>query len=170
MMLSRIDTIKTRIRLGALFAVLCAQATLSACASSGSSHENPAARATGERAASYARKFVGTRYKYGGNSPRKGFDCSGLVQYTYKLAGINVPRTTRLQLQSSRHISRGELQSGDLLFFHQEGKRFSHVGIYIGNGRFVHAPSSGKRVRVSSLDNRYWERHLAATRRFSHFY
>jgi murein DD-endopeptidase len=120
----------------------------------------------GDKAAFYAGKLVGARYRYGGNTPNKGFDCSGLVQYSYRLAGRNVPRNTRYQFQNSRSIRRSELRKGDLLFFNQEGKRFSHVGLYIGNNKFIHAPSSGKRVRVSSIKNPYWKKHLASTRRF----
>lgn len=120
----------------------------------------------GDKAAFYAAKLVGARYRYGGNSPKKGFDCSGLVQYSYRLAGRNVPRNTRYQYQNSRSIRRSELRKGDLLFFNQEGKRFSHVGLYIGNNKFIHAPSSGKHVRVSSITNPYWKKHLASTRRF----
>lgn len=120
----------------------------------------------GERAAAYAQKFIGTRYNYGGNHPNSGFDCSGLVQYSYKLAGLNVPRNTKYQFRNTRHVSRNRLRRGDLLFFNQQGKRFSHVGIYIGKDRFVHAPSSGKHVKISTLKNRYWKRHLSSTRRF----
>lgn len=120
----------------------------------------------GSEAAYYATKLVGARYKFGGNTPKKGFDCSGLVQYSYKLAGTTVPRNTQYQFRNSRAIRRSELRKGDLLFFHQEGKRYSHVGIYIGGNRFVHAPSSGKRVRVSKITNPYWKKHLASLRRF----
>ncbi len=123
----------------------------------------------GERAAAYAQKFIGTRYNYGGNHPRRGFDCSGLVQYSYKLAGLNVPRNTEYQFRNTRRVSRSHLRRGDLLFFNQQGKRFSHVGIYIGKDRFVHAPSSGKHVKISTLKNRYWRRHLSSTRRFEAF-
>ncbi len=123
----------------------------------------------GERAAAYAQKFIGTRYNYGGNHPRRGFDCSGLVQYSYKLAGLNVPRNTEYQFRNTRRVSRSHLRRGDLLFFNQQGKRFSHVGIYIGKDRFVHAPSSGKHVKISTLKNRYWQRHLSSTRRFEAF-
>ncbi len=123
----------------------------------------------GERAAAYAQKMIGTRYRYGGNHPRQGFDCSGLVQYSYRLAGLNVPRNTRYQYRTTRRIPSNRLRRGDLLFFDQLGKRRSHVGIYIGNNRFVHAPSSGKRVRISSLKNRYWRRSLASARRFEAF-
>ncbi len=120
----------------------------------------------GARAAAYATKFVGTRYHYGGSAPREGFDCSGLVQYSYHLAGLQVPRSTRTQYRSTRWIPLKRLRPGDLLFFNEQGRRLSHVGIYIGHDRFVHAPSSGKRVRVSRLHNPYWLRHLASTRRF----
>lgn len=123
----------------------------------------------GERAAAHAQKFIGTRYRYGGNHPSRGFDCSGLVQYSYKLAGLRVPRNTKFQYRSTHRVASNKLQRGDLLFFHLLGKRNSHVGIYIGNGRFVHAPSSGKRVKISTLKNRYWRRHLASTRRFEAF-
>jgi len=123
----------------------------------------------GERAAAYAQKFIGTRYNYGGNKPSRGFDCSGLVQYSYKLAGLSVPRNTKYQFRNSRRVSRNNLQRGDLLFFDQEGKRYSHVGIYIGRERFVHAPSSGKNVKISTLKNRYWQKHLSSTRRFETF-
>lgn len=120
----------------------------------------------GEKAAAYAQRMIGTRYRYGGASPNQGFDCSGLVQYSYRLAGLNVPRSTQYQYRSTRRIRSNRLRRGDLLFFNQLGKRLSHVGIYIGNNRFVHAPSTGKRVRISSLKNRYWIKHLASTRRF----
>ena len=120
----------------------------------------------GERAAAYAQKFIGTRYVYGGNNPRQGFDCSGLVQYSYKLAGLNVPRNTRYQHRATLRVKSNKLRRGDLLFFHLEGKRNSHVGIYIGRDRFVHAPSTGKRVQISSLKNRFWSRNLASFRRF----
>jgi murein DD-endopeptidase len=120
--------------------------------------------ATAQLAAEYARGLIGKPYKYGGNSPA-GFDCSGLVQYSYALAGLAVPRTTDLQRQSSVAIDSQSLRAGDLIFFDQEGKKSSHVGIYIGDARFVHAPSSGKRVRVDSLDARYWQKHFVGARR-----
>lgn len=138
---------------------------LSACGSSGPVRSG-SATINQDRAAFYATKMIGARYRYGGNHPNKGFDCSGLVQYSYKLAGVSVPRSTEYQFRNSRSVRRSELRKGDLLFFNQEGKRFSHVGIYIGDDRFVHAPSTGKRVKISSVSNPYWARHLASTRRF----
>ncbi len=116
------------------------------------------------RAAEHARNMVGKPYLYGGNSPN-GFDCSGLVQYSYQRAGVSVPRTTRSQLKTGLPVTARALRAGDLVFFDQEGSKYSHVGIYIGDGRFVHAPSSGKRVRIDRLDKRYWRNHFVAARR-----
>ncbi len=118
-----------------------------------------------ERAAGYAAQLVGKAYRYGGASPTTGFDCSGLVQYTYARAGRKLPRSTDDQRVAAQRIKLSELQPGDLVFFDQEGKKNSHVGIYIGNGEFVHAPSSGKRVRRDRLDMPYWSRHISEARR-----
>jgi cell wall-associated NlpC family hydrolase len=120
---------------------------------------------SGDRAAAHAAKMVGKPYRYGGESPSSGFDCSGLVHYSFRQAGVSVPRSTAAQLRASQPV-RGNLRRGDLVFFDQEGKKRSHVGIYLGNGRFVHAPSSGKRVRTDSLDSRYWKKHFDEARRF----
>ena len=109
--------------------------------------------------------MVGKPYRYGGEDPH-GFDCSGLVQYSYRQAGVNVPRSTREQKQHAKKIAAADLRRGDLVFFDQEGKRSSHVGIYVGNDQFVHAPSSGKRVRRDRLDDPYWRKHFADARRF----
>jgi cell wall-associated NlpC family hydrolase len=151
-------------------ATILALALLAGCGSAPPARDGAGeSRSSGivaDRAASYAQKFIGTRYRYGGNHPNKGFDCSGLVQYSYSLAGVKVPRSTERQMQATRYVPTNQLKRGDLLFFHQEGKRFSHVGIYIGRGRFVHAPSSGKSVKISTLSNSYWRKHLASTRRF----
>ena len=145
---------------------------LAACAGSPDAADHsvdfkPVARAdhdTAYEAAAHARNMVGKPYRYGGNTPN-GFDCSGLVHYSYARAGIAVPRTTRSQLSAGIPVSARSLRAGDLVFFDQEGKKFSHVGIYLGDGRFVHAPSSGKRVRIDRLDKRYWRKHFVAARR-----
>ena len=126
-----------------------------------------ATRATAQLAddaATHAQKMVGRPYRYGGASPA-GFDCSGLVMYSYKLAGLALPHNTDRQRAASRAIKVADLRRGDLVFFDQEGKKYGHVGIYIGNGRFVHAPSSGKSVRTDRLDSPYWKKHLSAARR-----
>ena len=118
----------------------------------------------GASAAQHALEMRGKPYRYGGNSPR-GFDCSGLVQYSYARVNMRLPRSTEGLWSSSRAISRNDIRPGDLLFFHQEGKRNSHVAIYLGSNRFVHAPSSGKQVSTASLSDRYWSRHFSAARR-----
>ncbi|MFZ3203687.1 MAG: C40 family peptidase [Pseudomonas sp.] len=115
--------------------------------------------------------LVGTPYRYGGNTPAGGFDCSGLIGYVYRdAAGVRLPRSTR-ELISMRApaVGRNALQSGDLVFFATNGgSQVSHAGIYVGDGRFVHAPSSGGTVRLDSLSNSYWQRtYLEAKRVFS---
>lgn len=144
--------------------ILCiALLALAGCASAPPAPVS-APSASGERAAGHAAKMVGKPYRFGGSSPGTGFDCSGLVHFSYRQAGVAVPRTTHDQLRASAPV-RGSMQRGDLLFFDQEGKKKSHVGIYLGNGRFVHAPSSGKRVRTDTLDSKYWKKHLSEVRR-----
>jgi cell wall-associated NlpC family hydrolase len=118
----------------------------------------------GASAVQAALAMRGKPYRYGGYSPQ-GFDCSGLVHYSYARAGGSLPRNTNGLWVRSRAIDRGEIRPGDLLFFHQEGKRNSHVAIYIGGDRFVHAPSSGKQVSTASLSDPYWRQHFSVARR-----
>lgn len=118
----------------------------------------------GARAARNALEMQGKPYRAGGSSPR-GFDCSGLVQYSYARANMRLPRSTEGQWASSRAVPRKEIRPGDLLFFNEEGKRNSHVAMYVGNNRFVHAPSSGKQVSTASLADRYWSQSFAGARR-----
>lgn len=110
----------------------------------------------GETAAAVALDQVGTPYRYGGSGP-SGFDCSGLVQYSYFRAGKQLPRTTKQLWTSSEAVERRELRVGDLVFFNIEGK-MSHVGLYLGQRRFVHAPSSGRTVTVTSLDAPFYQK------------
>lgn len=119
--------------------------------------------AVGEQIAAQAVAMSGKPYRYGGSSP-SGFDCSGLVHFAHRSAGVSVPRTAQLQFRQARRVSPTELQPGDLVFFRIAGK-VSHVGLYTGDGRFVHAPSSGKRVEVTTLDHPYWRRQLVAAGR-----
>ena len=114
---------------------------------------------------SLAGQLVGTPYRYGGSS-RRGFDCSGLVQYTHRQVGLEVPRTTESQLRQARVPERENLLPGDLLFFTIGFAKARHVGIYEGDGFFIHAPSSGKRVSRASLENPYWGERLVATGTF----
>jgi len=141
----------------------CAAIFLAGCASGPATKADSPNKA--QQASKIASSMIGKPYRYGGNSP-SGFDCSGLVHYSFRHAGLSVPRSTNSQRTQSRNVSRSGIQAGDLLFFNQEGKYSSHVGIYIGNNRFVHAPSSGKRVRVDSLSDQYWRKHFVDARRF----
>jgi len=109
--------------------------------------------------ASTATSMIGVPYRYGGTSP-SGFDCSGLVQYSYRAAGIKVPRTSGEQYKTARAISLTEAVPGDLLFFRYD-RKISHVGIYLGDERFVHAPSTGKQVSVASLRDPHYQQHFA---------
>jgi len=152
----------------ALFAI--AILALAGCSSTpqkapvaGSGSTRPTAEIAGQ-AAGYAQTMIGKPYRYGGTSP-KGFDCSGLVFYSFRQAGVALPHSTDKQRSASRSIKLAELRRGDLLFFNQEGKKYGHVAIYVGDGKFVHAPSSGKSVRSDRLDSAYWKKHLSEARR-----
>jgi murein DD-endopeptidase len=151
----------------------CASAPPSQPRSSAAPHASAArssstvSEAAGDRAAGHALKMLGRPYRFGGATPSAGFDCSGLVQFSFRQAGVAVPHNTERQRQASRPVRRAELRRGDLVFFDQEGKKNSHVGIYLGGGRFVHAPSSGKEVRSDRLDAPYWKKHLSETRRLT---
>ncbi|HET6364806.1 MAG: C40 family peptidase [Nitrospirota bacterium] len=118
-----------------------------------------------DKAADTALTMVGKPYKYRGDSPA-GFDCSGLVRYSYRAAGMDVPHGTKALRNVSRSISYNEIRKGDLLFFLQEGKKYSHVGIYVNDNLFVHATSTGKTVRIDTLLDPYWEKHFLEARRF----
>jgi cell wall-associated NlpC family hydrolase len=128
---------------------------LTACASApslGSRAPAEVSTAVAERAAGHAAKMVGKPYRFGGATASAGFDCSGLVQFGYRQAGLVLPHNTEAQRRASQPVRLSSLRRGDLVFFDQEGKKNSHVGIYLGDGRFVHAPSSGKVVRSDRLD------------------
>jgi len=116
------------------------------------------------RAADSALAMLGKPYRRSGSTPT-GFDCSGLVQYSYAKVGVTLPRETQAQRLEGRSVPASELRRGDLVFFDQEGKKSSHVGIYIGRGRFVHAPSTGGRVRTDGLEAAYWRSHFVEARR-----
>ena len=110
-----------------------------------------------EAAVASALMTVNTPYRYGGNTPEGGFDCSGLVQYVFNsIGGQRLPRSTRQWAEGSTPLELSRLQRGDLLFFNTSGASFSHMGIHIGNHQFVHAPSTGGTVRTDSLYNRYF--------------
>lgn len=104
-----------------------------------------------------ALQMLGVPYRYGGEAP-DGFDCSGLVQYVYRNAGLSVPRTSRAQFRASRPVDLAEAYPGDLLFFRSSD--YSHVGIYVGEGRFVHAPATNRAVSIGSLRESYYRRNF----------
>jgi cell wall-associated NlpC family hydrolase len=101
-----------------------------------------------------AMQMVGVPYQWGGSTP-EGFDCSGLVQFAYSNAGLRLPRTAAEQMEAAKPLTLENAEAGDLLFF-RDGRRTSHVAIYLGQGRFVHAPSTGGQVSLDSFGNAYW--------------
>ncbi|CAM4143500.1 C40 family peptidase [Kerstersia similis] len=117
---------------------------------------------------SSALEHLGVRYKWGGTNPDTGFDCSGLVVYAARESlGLQLPRSASEMAHEGKAVSRAELQPGDLVFFNTLGRRFSHVGIYVGDNQFVHAPNSKGVVRIESMDIRYWSKRFNGARRLS---
>lgn len=117
---------------------------------------------------SYARSLIGAPYKYGGNSPDSGFDCSGFVGHVFRHSlGISLPRSTGGISRTGKPVRSNDLRTGDLVFFNTLQRRFSHVGIYLGDNRFIHAPSSGGSVRVENMLEDYWRRNYNGARRIT---
>ena len=115
-----------------------------------------------------ALSFVGVNYRRGGESPETGFDCSGLVRHVFRESlGLMLPRTSRDISRVGETIQRDELQPGDLVFFNTLRRGFSHVGIYLGERRFVHAPASGGEVRVEDMRQNYWVKRFNGARRIA---
>lgn len=115
-----------------------------------------------------ALSLLGVNYQYGGTSPETGMDCSGLVQHVFQEAwGARLPRTTSEISQAGQAVNHAELQPGDLVFFNTLRRTFSHVGIYLGDKKFIHSPSSGGKVRVESMDVSYWKSRFNGARRIS---
>lgn len=114
-----------------------------------------------------AASFIGVPYLWGGASPEEGFDCSGLTMTVYQLNGINLPRTSAEQYREGEPVDKNDLEAGDLVFFSTAGRgKVSHVGIYIGNNQFIHAPRRGKRITVERLDNTYFAKNYVGARRY----
>ncbi len=104
-----------------------------------------------------ALSLTGIQYKYGGNSPETGFDCSGFVRYVFKQAlNLTLPHNARAMSQMGTQITQNQLKPGDLVFFNTLKTKFSHVGIYVGDNRFIHSPSAGKEVKVVNMKESYW--------------
>lgn len=114
-----------------------------------------------------ARKYIGIPYKWGGESPRTGFDCSGLTMVVYRLNGLQLPRSSRAQWRAGKPIAHSQLQKGDLVFFATSGgQRVSHVGIYVGGNKFLHAPGKNRKIRMSSLSSEYYKSRYLGARRY----
>lgn len=112
-----------------------------------------------------AKNFIGLPYRFGGTSPVSGFDCSGFMQYVYKQNGVDLPRTSQAMATSGRYVARGELKAGDMVFFRTGGGSISHVGMYIGDNQFIHAPRTGRSIEITSLNSGYWSKTFATARR-----
>jgi len=110
-------------------------------------------------------QYVDVPYEFGGMS-REGVDCSGLVYLAHQSAGLQVPRTSLNQYRKAKRVRKNQMRAGDLLFFKLNTKRVSHVGIYLGDGRFIHAPRTGKKVSYSHLDNRFWRTRWVSVGRY----
>lgn len=130
---------------------------LAACAAAPSGPPPLGDRSKGEEVVLHALGLIDAKYRFGGRNPEAGVDCSGMVSLVYqKAAGVRLPHNAARIAELARPVKRSDLQPGDLVFFNTLGRPFSHVGIYIGDGRFVHAPSSRGRVRIEKLANPYF--------------
>jgi hypothetical protein len=110
--------------------------------------------------------LIGVEYKFGGNTPDTGLDCSGFVRYVFQQAtGISLPRSSREQAKVGKQVDKNQLEPGDLVFFNTRRFQFSHVGVYLGDNRFIHSPSRGGSVEVVNLDNKYWQKTFNGARR-----
>ena len=116
---------------------------------------------------SRAVNVLGTPYVWGGSSPKKGFDCSGLVKYAFNdVADVDLPRTSNAMAEGHGvKVAQGDLKPGDLIFFNIKSRRVNHVAIYLGNDRFIHAPRRGKRVSIDTLSKPYWQKHYVVAKR-----
>jgi len=122
---------------------------------------------TREALVSLSMELLGTTYRYGGNSPLTGLDCSGLVRFVYEqAAGLNLPRSSREMAHQGEQVDTRALLPGDLLFFARPRHPISHVGIYVGDGQFIHAASRSRKVKISDLDRRYYLSRLVVARRY----
>lgn len=124
-----------------------------------------APRSAATEAVFQAMAQLGVAYQRGGQAAGVGFDCSGLTSYAYKQADITLPRTAREQYAFTRRIAKTQLKPGDLLFFKIRSRKIDHVGIYVGDNRFIHAPRVGEDIKFGNLTNPYWQRHYAGAGR-----
>ncbi|QRX83531.1 C40 family peptidase [Glaciimonas sp. PAMC28666] len=161
------------------FCVCCCALLLAACGSGGDNiRRNPqvsnaymnshvAPSDTGNEIVIYSLGLIDTNYRFGGKNPEAGLDCSGMVTYVFKQAvGLTVTGSAAMIAQKGREVPKSELRPGDLVFFNTMHKAFSHVGIYIGDGRFINAPSTNGKVRIDRLENTYYAQRFESVRRY----
>jgi len=152
--------------------VRAGEATESAPSDPGRISQPPTAASAAWRGAQdlaiFALGLVGVDYRFGGSTPVTGLDCSGLVRYVFQqVMGVTLPRTAREMARLGRSVAHADLQAGDLVFFNTRRAAYSHVGIYLGDERFVHAPSPGGGVEIVALSERYWHERYNGARRLS---
>jgi cell wall-associated NlpC family hydrolase len=164
------------VALAAIALVLLPRPGLAAHPATASTHaravEHPVARVlqSAQDLAIYALGLIGVDYRYGGSSPEHGLDCSGLVRYVFQeVVGVTLPRTAREMARLGGRVAPGDLQAGDLVFFNTRSSPFSHVGIYLGDDRFIHAPRRGGEVEIVTLSQRYWQQRYDGARRLVAF-
>lgn len=143
---------------------------LSGCGLLGKSHletsnRGPARGSSNHAVVQSVRSVLGTPYKWGGETPREGFDCSGLMYWAFMRHGVKVPRVSWQQVNAGHKISRNDIRAGDMVFFDTGQKRGFHVGLATGNGTFLHSPKSGSHVAESNLSGSYWYRKFLTARR-----
>lgn len=155
-----------QVRIAHVALLLSSALVLSGCGSAHRVAESPAESTSsiGTEVAMRAMSLLGTPYKWGGATPG-GFDCSGLVRYVHEQIGIATPRTAAGQFEAAREVQLRNLAPGDLLFFRISGSRVSHVAIYTGEGRFIHAPQTGRPVELRTLDDEFYRPRLAGAGR-----
>ena len=121
---------------------------------------------TAQDLSSFALGLIGVNYKFGGNTPESGLDCSGLVRYVFaQVTGVDLPRTAREMSRVGDKVAVDELKPGDLVFFNTRRFAFSHVGIYLGDNQFIHAPRRGREVEITMIDKNYWQKRFNGARR-----
>lgn len=154
---SRLNSIKT------LFVISILLFTITSCGGSKSAKHS---KGSGKDILASAKSQIGLKYKFGGVSPKTGFDCSGLAYWAHFKNGITIPRMSFEQFKSGKKIKKKNLKKGDLVFFTTYKKGASHVGIYTGKNSFVHSPNSKKSVEITSLKNPYWKKRYLGARRY----
>lgn len=133
----------------------------------GTPHDKPAkVNDMGAIAARTAERFVGIPYRWGGDNVVEGMDCSGFVRAVYNLCGVNIPRTSAEQFRTGEKVAKEDLVDGDLVFFGASADKINHVGIYVGHGKFVHAPRRGDEIKISTLDEKYFAGRFIGAKRY----